>query len=115
MDMADANRISGQLRVKREEGDLDLYYRFMDQNDWTLLLSHTEDEFTYSPVTPCARIALEAGYSITLYPPYTDTNAVSTTDPNRYDPNNYGYGYVDPYPPYYPNPNNVNLPMSKGK
>jgi hypothetical protein len=112
MDMADANRISGQLRATRTGGNLDLYYRFMDQNDWTLLLSHTEDEFTYNPLTPCVRIALEAGYSITLYP-YTDPNGISSTDPNQYDPNSYGYGYGYPY--YAPYLIYENIPNVQGQ
>jgi hypothetical protein len=112
MDMADANRISGQLRVTRTGGNLDLYYRFMDQNDWTLLLSHTDDEFTYNPITPCVRIALEAGYSISLYP-FTDPNGISATDPNQLDPNDYGYGYAYPYSPYYPI--DANIPNVQGQ
>lgn len=111
MEMADANRISGQLRITRDEGNLDLYYRFIDQNDWTLLLSYdAENEVTYNPVTPCVRIALEAGYSIMQ--PYTYPYGTSISDPNQFDPNSYGYGYygygyVYPYSPYYPNDTNI--------
>ncbi|MGA1842166.1 MAG: putative metal-binding motif-containing protein [bacterium] len=112
MEMADANRISGQLRVTREGGNLDLYYRFIDQNDWTLLLSHNaEDEVTFHHVTPCVRIALEAGYSIMQ--PYTYPYGTSTSDPNQFDPNSYGYGYIYPYSPYYAS--DANMPDVQGQ